>query len=122
LDINIEIETTNTGVKCGTKALVDCGATGLFIDTEYACTNNISTCPLVHLIPVYNVEGTPNEAGMIRKVADDILRYKDHAECTLFAVTQLGKQSTILGFTWLKEHNPKVDWQNKEVNMSRCPS
>ncbi|KIJ37150.1 hypothetical protein M422DRAFT_178428, partial [Sphaerobolus stellatus SS14] len=27
----------------------------------------------------------------------------------------------ILGFTWLKEHNPEINWQTKEVKMSRCP-
>jgi hypothetical protein len=26
----------------------------------------------------------------------------------------------ILGFTWLHEHNPEIDWQMKEVQMSRC--
>ena len=28
----------------------------------------------------------------------------------------------ILGFTWLREHNPEIDWQTKEVRMSGCPS
>src|SRR5271169_3209260 len=59
---------------------------------------------------------------MISQVADVILRYNNHAERALFAVTQLGKQSTILGYTWLKEHNPEIDWQTKEVRMSRCPA
>src|SRR3981189_2955969 len=27
----------------------------------------------------------------------------------------------ILGFTWLCEHNPEINWQTKEVRMSRCP-
>jgi hypothetical protein len=49
------------------------------------------------------------------------LRYKGHAERTQLAVTSLGKQSMILGFTWLHEHNPEIDWQMKEVWMSRCP-
>ena len=122
LDIDVEIETTDTGVKHKTKALVDCGATGLFIDLDYARANNINTRALARPIPVYNVDGTPNEAGMIREAADIVLRYKDHSERAQFAVTKLGKQSMILGFTWLKEHNPKVDWQTKEVHMSRCPA
>jgi hypothetical protein len=28
----------------------------------------------------------------------------------------------ILGFTWLHEHNPKINWQTKEVCMSHCPA
>ncbi|KAH0590961.1 hypothetical protein H2248_001074 [Termitomyces sp. 'cryptogamus'] len=27
----------------------------------------------------------------------------------------------ILGFTWLHEHNPKIDWIRDEVKMSHCP-
>ncbi|KAG6892784.1 hypothetical protein C0993_002928, partial [Termitomyces sp. T159_Od127] len=27
----------------------------------------------------------------------------------------------ILGFTWLWEHNPEVDWAQGKVAMSRCP-
>jgi len=27
----------------------------------------------------------------------------------------------ILGYTWLKDHNPEVDWQTGEVQMNCCP-
>jgi hypothetical protein len=73
LDIDVEIETTDTGVKCCTKSLVDCGATGLFMDTEWARANNVTTRVLTQPIPVYNIDGTPNEGGAIRKITDVIL-------------------------------------------------
>ena len=50
-----------------------------------------------------------------------VLQYKDHSERAVFAVTNLGKQDMILGLTWLREHNPEVDWKTGEINMSRCP-
>jgi hypothetical protein len=112
---------TDTAMKRNTSALVDCGATGLFIDTEYVCLNNISTCHLTTHIPIYDVNGTANKAGAITEIADVILHYKGHAERTQLAVTLLGKQSMIFGFTWLREHNPKIDWQMKEVRMFGCP-
>ncbi len=31
------------------------------------------------------------------------------------------EKNVILGFTWLKEHNPEIDWETKEVKLSRCP-
>jgi hypothetical protein len=122
LDIDIEIETTDTGVKFCTKSLVNCGATGLFMDTEWAHANNVTTHTLTRLIPVYNVDGMPNEGGAICKIADVILWYNRHAEHIQFVITQLGKQSMILGFTWLCKHNPEINWQTKEVCMSRCPA
>ena len=39
----------------------------------------------------------------------------------LLVVSGLGKQSLILGYNWLKDHNPKIDWEKGEVEMTRCP-
>src|SRR3981189_3534471 len=120
LNIDVEIETTDTATERNTSALVDCSATGLFVDTEYVRLNNISTCRLISPIPVYNIDGTANEAGAITEIANVVLHYNGHAERTQLAVTFLGKQSMILGFTGLCKHNPEIDWQTKEVQMSRC--
>jgi len=40
----------------------------------------------------------------------------------LLTIFSLGKQSMILGYTWLKDHNPEVNWQTGEVQMNQCPS
>jgi hypothetical protein len=77
---------------------------------------------LARPIPVYNVDGTLNEAGAIRGIVDIVLRYKGHTECAQFAVTGLGKQDLIFGYIWLHEHNPEVDWQTNMVKMSCCPA
>jgi len=71
---------------------------------------------------VYNVDGSPNKAGQISEVVDVVLRYKTHSKRTLLTVSSLGKQNMILSYTWLKDHNPEVNWQTGEVQMNRCPS
>ena len=62
----------------------------------------------------------PNEAGQISEVVDVVLRYKTHSERMLLAVSELGKQNLILGYNWLKDHNPKIDWEKGKVEMTRC--
>jgi hypothetical protein len=121
LTVDVEIELMDTAVKRCTQALIDCGATGCFIDIEWAKLNNIPTRPLTNPIPVYNVDGTANDASTITDIADVILRYETHSERTQLAVTCLGKQSLILGYNWLCNHNPEINWQTKDVKMSRCP-
>jgi hypothetical protein len=103
-----------------TKALLDCRPTDLFIDTAFVSQNQLTTKVLSRPILVYNVDGSPNEAGRISEIVDLILRYRDHSERTTFTVTNLRKQDIILGLTWLWEHNPEVDWQSGEVKMSCC--
>jgi hypothetical protein len=98
LVVDVEIESTDTAVKRCTQALIDCGATGCFIDIEWAKLNNVPTRPLTKPIPVYNVDGTANDAGTITDIANVILRYENHLERTQLAVTCLGKQSLILGY------------------------
>jgi len=101
--------------------LLDSRATGNFIDKDFVHMKGISTRSISRLIPVFNVDSSPNKAGQISEVADVVLHYKTHSERMLLAVSNLGKQSMILGYTWLKDHNPEVNWQTGEVQMNRCP-
>jgi len=81
----------------------------------------MNTRTLSHNILVFNVDGSPNETGQISEVVDVVLRYKTYSERMLLAVSRLGKQSLILSYDWLKDHNPKIDWEKREVEMTRCP-
>jgi hypothetical protein len=121
LAVEVEIESMDTAVRQYTQALIDCGTTGCFIDIEWAKLNNVPTCPLTKPIPIYNVDSTANDTGMITDIADIILHYENHLECTQLAVMHLGKQSLILGYNWLRNHNPEINWQTKDVKMSCCP-
>jgi len=101
LKLKIELETTDTGEVKSVNSFVDSGATGEFIDLHYAKSNRLHTRKLSKPIPVYNVDGTLNEAGSIAEVVDLILRYRNHSERTLFSVTGLSKQKLILRHSWL---------------------
>src|SRR5271168_3526590 len=115
LKLKVELETTDTAEVKSVNMLVDCGATGEFIDRHYAKSCGFRLLKLSKPIPVYNVDGTPNEAGFVTEVVDLILRYKNHSEPTLFAVSSLGRQKLILGHSWLRKHNPEINWTTGEV-------
>jgi len=117
----IEVSTTDTSEVHSVKVLLDSRATGNFIDRDFVRTKGINTRSISRPIPVYNMDGSPNEAGRISEVVDVVLCYKTHSERTLLVVSSLRKQNMILGYTWLKDHNPEVNWQTREVQMNRCP-
>jgi len=117
----VEIGTMDTSELYSIKALLDCKATGSFIDRDFVCSKGMNTRTLSRNILVFNIDGSPNEAGQISEVVDVVLWYKTHSERILLAVSGLGKQSLILSYDWLKDHNPKIDWEKEEVKMTRCP-
>jgi len=116
----VEVGTTDTSEFHSIKALLDCRATGSFIDRDFVHLKEMNTQTLSCNIPVFNVDGSPNEAGQISKVKDVVLRYKTYSERMLLAISGLGKQSLILGYNWLKDHNPRIDWEKEEVEMTCC--
>jgi len=105
----VEIGTTDTSELYSVEALLDCRATGSLIDRDFVRLKGINTQTLSYNIPIFNVDGSPNEAGQISEVMDVVLRYKTHSERMLLAVSGLGKQSLILGYDWLKDQNPRID-------------
>jgi len=102
------------------EALLDCRATGSLINRDFVRSKGMNTRTLSHNIPVFNVDGSPNEAGQISEVVDVVLRYKTYSERMLLAISRLGKQNLILGYDWLKDHNPKINWEKGEVEMTCC--
>jgi len=52
LYLRVEIESTETQQKQGIRALVNCRATGLFIDREYVKSNRLPTKKLSHAVDV----------------------------------------------------------------------
>jgi len=118
--IPIHLKTTDTLEEVNSEAMVDSGATGDFIDEEFVERAKLPTRRLSAPVPVYNVDGSLNEAGSIDRVVDVLMTYERHSERILLAVTKLGKQSLILGMTWLGKHNPEIDFAAKKVEMTRC--
>jgi len=87
----VEIGTMDTSELYSVEALLDCGATRSLINRDFVRSKEMNTWTLSHNILVFNVDGSPNEAGQISEVVDVVLRYKTHSERMLLAVSGLGK-------------------------------
>ena len=79
----IKISTTDTSKVHSIKVLLDSRAMDNFIDKNFVHTKDISTQSISRPIPVYNVDGSPNEVGQISEVVDVVLRYKIHSKRTV---------------------------------------
>jgi len=70
---------------------------------------------------VRNVDGTRNSRGVITYEVEVNMFYKEHVERVRMNVCELKKTNVILGMPWLAAHNPEIDWEKKEVRITKCP-
>ena len=83
-------------------ALLDLGANTIFIDRAWAKKYKVPLTPLCNPIPMYNIDGTQNSVGSITHAAELIIKYQGHHEKIMAEVMDLGKNTFILRFSWLK--------------------
>jgi len=103
------------------KALLDSGATGLFMDTAFAKEKGFRMEKMKKPLLVKNVDGSENIGGAITHQVEYNMFFKGHVERVRMDVCNLGKTEVILGMPWLAAHNPEIDWEKREVKMTRCP-
>ena len=91
--------------------MIDCGATGLFLDSPFVERHRITTFLLRNPISLLNIDGSPNNAGKITHFARLMLTIDNYSEWNDFLITNLGGENLILGLPWLRKVNPTIDWE-----------
>ncbi len=99
-------------------AMVDSGATLLFLDKKYADCHKMLLIPLENPIRLFNIDGTPNKAGSITHKVRLSLKIGQDEEKFDFLVTSLGPENVILGLPWLRHRNPRINWQEGTMHLN----
>jgi len=94
---------------------------GMFIDKKMAKRHGFKMTKLERPLKVKNVDGTENSGGNITYQVKVNVFYKNHVERIRMDVCNLGKIEMILEMPWLQAHNPEINWETGEVEMTRCP-
>src|SRR5258708_21392287 len=94
----------------------------MFINQDFMQRHWLETTPLPQPVLLRNVDGSANEHGSITEEVHTLLCFRQHSEKAQFAVTNLGRQSVIIGHPWLSHHNPEEDWAAQKVSMTCCPT
>jgi len=119
LKVGLEKLENHEGV--AVKALLDSGATGLFMDMTFAKEQRFKMEKLKKPLLVRNVDGIVNAGGAITYQVECNMFFKGHIERARMNICNLGKTELILGMLWLAAHNPEIDWEKGEVKMTCCP-
>jgi len=118
--IKIGLERLDTQEGITIEALLDSGATGLVMSSEFARKKGFKLKKLERLMQVRNVDGSFNREGPIENTVEVNVYYMGHVERMEIDVIGGQKWGVILGMLWLARHNPEIDWKIGEVKMTRC--
>jgi hypothetical protein len=90
------------------EALVDPSCTYSSIDAKFVERNKLTTKKLLYPRDTINVDGTTNKHGQVQETMDIT---NGHRERITLVVTKLHSHHIFLGFDWMYEHNPSIDWR-----------
>ena len=117
----IPIQLKGQGHTINVEAMVDCGASTVFLSEKIVTALELDTQKFFKPIPLSNIDGTTNKAGALTDFIELEMTIGEHANSQMFAITNIGYDDVIIGIDWLREHNPEIDWAEGTVRMSRCP-
>ena len=93
--------------------MLDCGATGNFINSTFASKYNIPLVRKARPIPLFVIDGTPiSSGGITHSSVPLLLQFSTpirHEETSTFEIIPMNFP-VILGLPWLQKHNPQVSW------------
>jgi len=104
-----------------TKALIDSGAGGTFMDQNFARKHRLPLEKLEEPLIVFNVDGTQNKRGTITHFTELDIIFGTRTRKTRFLISGLGKQHLIFGFPWLETENPIIDWKQGTLEWKHTP-
>ncbi|KAF5333774.1 hypothetical protein D9758_018745 [Tetrapyrgos nigripes] len=116
-----------TGRKIDANTLIDSGAEGIIINSQFTQENQLTLLPIKNPFPVRNIDGSENTMGWVRQYTTQNLRIYSqdnrayHEEKAEFYVTDIRDHDIIFSTDWLEEHNPEIDWSFSRIDMIRCP-
>jgi len=119
--VKIGLERVDTQEGITVEALLDSGATGLVMSSEFARKQGFKLKKLERPMNVRNVNGSLNKEEPIEHMVEVNIYFKEHRERTEIDVIGGQKWMVILGMLWLACHNIEIDWRTEEVKMTRCP-
>src|SRR6202522_798015 len=109
-----------SGKTVETPALVNSGAGGKFIDQNFARNSKMDIYNLEKPMKALNVDGTENKRGTIKQYVDLTFTINGRPQTQRLFLTGLRKQRIILGFPWLQEQNPIINWRTGEFCWQTC--
>ena len=119
--MKIGLERLDMQERVTVEVLLDSGATGLVMSSEFAKKQGFKLKRLERLMNIRNVDGSLNKERLIEYTVEVNIYYQGYREKTEIDMIGGQKWTVILDMPWLAFHNPEINWRIGEVKIMRCP-
>lgn len=93
-------------------ALIDCGATSLFIDSQFAQKHQIPLRVKATPIELEVIDSRPIVSGPVTHETFPLrMEIGNHIEEIVFNITTTAHSPLVLGLSWLVVRNPIIEWR-----------
>ena len=98
-------------------ALLDSGAEGVFLHPRLIKKWKLQTCTLDQKIWARNVDGSTVLGQPINQETSLLIKTGTRWHRAKFLIAPIGREDMILGYPWLRKHNPNVNWQEGTIHL-----
>ena len=113
----LKINNLNIPIK---NTLIDSGASACFIDYNFVKRYNITRRKKTSPSVVRVIDGREVQSGKVTEITSPLRLYiGKHCEKIEFNIIRSPTYPIVLGMTWLKQHNPDIDWKGNKLAL-RC--
>ena len=102
-------------------SLVDSGATNNFIHPQTIRQLCLGTSLLDKPKRLFNVDDTQNKAGSVTRYVDLSVTTNQEERQMRFLVSDIGRESLILGYPWLAAFEPCFKWKEGTLDLQYLP-
>jgi len=118
--VKIRLERIDMQEGVTVEALLDSGAMGLVMSSEFTKKQGFKLKKLERPMNVRNMDRSLNKEGPIENTMEVNIYYQGYRERTEIDMIGGQKWTVILEMSWLAHHNPEIDWRIGEVKVMRC--
>ena len=102
-------------------SLVDSGATDNFIHPRTVRQLRLGMSLLDKPKKLFNVDDTQNKAGSVTRYVNLSVTTNQKERQMRFLVSDIGRESLILGYPWLAAFEPHFKWKEGTLNPQYLP-
>src|ERR1700749_2478413 len=93
-----------------TRTLIDSGAYGPLISLRFVKEQGLPLVRKARPLTLRTIDDSPVKGGKVTHEVHIRMEVGQHHEVITLDVADIGHDNIILGISWLRQHNPRIDW------------